>query len=447
MTMPLSCLRFLAVVSLLAVSPLRSSAADERNSSAAPARQNFDYFLIITGSELLRGLYADEHTQFITRALMPLGYRCLGSVTVGDVPGDLVKALDFARAQTSLVITTGGLGPTSQDVTRQVLADYTRIELKESPQRLADLRLAYAGAQGDLRPILRGQALVPVKGTFLPNPNGTALGLVFDDGSRVIAALPGPTRELQPMVNNELVPYLAARFGRRPVGHSLTLRFAGIGQSRIDQIMRDHLSVPEDVLVLSSFRSNRVDITFSFPGTSPEEAQQLNSLRAGLLKHIGEYFYADDGSTLEDQVAKLLERQKQALAVSEIASAGAVSSSLLGASKISDLFRGSYVAASPKALSHLLGYRENVAFLGADEPGVLQLAKKTAGKEGVAWALAVGPLVQSNDGSSSVWVAAGSLNSGFVARSFNVRKGRELRRDDLATYALDLLRRQLSSSP
>ena len=292
----IACRRWLSIPLLVLVSiGSHSEAAPGRTSPAGESRESLDYFIIVTGSELLRGVYADQHTQFITRALGPLGYRCLGSMSIGDVQTDLNEALDFARGKVPLVLTTGGLGPTSQDITRKVLSDYTRITLKEHPGALTDLKRRYGGVQGILRPVLRGQALAPEKGTYLPNPNGTAVGLVFDDGQRVIAALPGPPRELRPMVRNELVPYLSDRFGLRKVGHSLTMRFAGIGQSSIDRAIRDHLKLPGDLAVWSSFNSNRVDITFSFPGNSPQELERLRTLQGDLLEHIGEYMYSDSG--------------------------------------------------------------------------------------------------------------------------------------------------------
>ena len=324
--------RWLSVPLLVLVSMgVHAEAAPGRTSPAGESRESLDYFIIVTGSELLRGVYADQHTQFITRALGPLGYRCLGSMSIGDVQTDLNEALDFARGKVPLVLTTGGLGPTSQDITRKVLSDYTRITLKEHPGALTDLKRRYGGVQGILRPVLRGQALAPEKGTYLPNPNGTAVGLVFDDGQRVIAALPGPPRELRPMVRNELVPYLSDRFGLRKVGHSLTMRFAGIGQSSIDRAIRDHLKPPGDLAVWSSFNSNRVDITFSFPGNSPQELERLRTLQGDLLEHIGEYMYSDTGASLEDRIWQLLQRREASLVLGEIASGGAVSSSLLAA--------------------------------------------------------------------------------------------------------------------
>ena len=422
----------------------RSDAAAGSSLAAGESRKSLDYFIIVTGSELLRGVYADQHTQFITRTLGPLGYRCLGSMSIGDVQTDLNEALDFARGKVPLVLTTGGLGPTSQDITRKVLSDYTRITLKEHPGALTDLKRRYGGVQGILRPVLRGQALAPEKGTYLPNPNGTAVGLVFDDGQRVIAALPGPPRELRPMVRNELVPYLSDRFGLRKVGHSLTMRFAGIGQSSIDRAIRDHLKLPGDLAVWSSFNSNRVDITFSFPGNSPQELEHLRTLQGDLLEHIGEYMYSDTGFSLEARIWQLLEQRGARLVLGEIASGGAVSSSLLAAEGNAARFSGAYAAPSHQALSRVLGYDEAPGSASSVESVVREIAKRASEKEASAWGLVVGPVDLDERGSAFVWMAAGSAGTGFVSRRIGVRKGRRMRRDRLVTHALDLLRRELS---
>ena len=437
--------RWLSVALLVLISMgVGAEAAPGRTSPVAESRESLDYFIIVTGSELLRGVYADQHTQFITRALGPLGYRCLGSMSIGDVQTDLNEALDFARGKAPLVLTTGGLGPTSQDITRKVLSDYTRITLKEHPGALTDLKRRYGGVQGILRPVLRGQALAPDKGTYLPNPNGTAVGLVFDDGQRVIAALPGPPRELRPMVRNELVPYLSDRFGLRKVGHSLTMRFAGIGQSSIDRTIRDHLKLPGDLAVWSSFNSNRVDITFSFPGNSPQELERLRTLQGDLLEHIGEYMYSDTGSSLEDRIWQLLEQRQASLVLGEIASGGAVSSSLLAARGDATRFAGAYAAGSPEALSRLLGGGGDADSASSPERVVSLLARRAAEKGKGTWALVVGPVGLEENGAGSVWITAGSVRTGFASRRINVRKGRRLRRDRLVTHALDLLRRELS---
>ena len=441
-----NCSYFLVGLLLLMI-PARLSPAVGMNSNVVTSsgdRSNLDYFIIVTGSELLRGIYADGHTQFITKTLGPLGYRCLGSMSIGDVQRDLFKALDFAGNQASLILTTGGLGPTSQDITRKALSDYTEIELKEHPQALADLKRRFSGIQGVLRPILRGQALAPTQGTYLANPNGTAVGVVFDDGQRVIAALPGPPRELQPMVKNHLVPYLSERFGLRNIGNSLTMRFAAVGQSRIDQVIRDHLTLPKDLVVGSSFKANRVDITFSLPGNSSQEAKRLKSLENNLLEHIGEYMYSDNGSSLEERIFQLLEQQNTQLVVCEIASGGAVASSLLATEGASERFKGAYAAPSRPGLARLLGSVSNPELQSSvARDFIREMAQTASEKWRRTWSLAVGPVTLSDHGSASVWMAAGSVSKGFVTGKIGVRKGRKLRRARLVTFALDLLRKQL----
>ncbi len=436
--------RLIVVLLVLFSAGGRLQGAPVATSDDGVSRESLDYFIIVTGSELLQGVYADRHTQFITRTLGPLGYRCLGSMSIGDLQTDLYQALDFARGKVPLVLTTGGLGPTSQDITRKVLSDYTSISLKEHPGALNDLKRRYGGEKGILRPVLRGQALAPETGTYLPNPNGTAVGLVFDDGQQVIAALPGPPRELQPMVRNELVSYLSERFGLRKVGHSLTMRFAGIGQSSIDRVIRDHLKLPGELAVWSSFNSNRVDITFSFPGNSPQELERLRALQGELLEHVGEYMYSDAGASLEDRIWQLLQQREVSLVLGEIASGGAVSSSLLAGRGDSSRFTGAYAAGNPQALSRLLGGKGEATTVPSPERVVSMLARRAAEKEAGAWGLVVGPVGLEESGAASVWISAGSVRTGFASRRINVRKGRRLRRDRLVTHALDLLRRELS---
>jgi nicotinamide-nucleotide amidase len=203
--------------------------------------------IVITGDELLAGAYPDGHTFFLTRTLRPLGLQCVGSMFVDDNPADVKEALRFAAGKATLIIVTGGLGPTDNDITRAALRDFTGLTLREHPDVLAAMAQRFNTPVGELRANLRRQTQVPVQGTYLRNSNGTAVGLVFEQADRVIVALPGPPRELQPMVRDELIPYLSRRFGTRSPGASLTLRFVGLGQSQIDQTLKEHVPLPPDL--------------------------------------------------------------------------------------------------------------------------------------------------------------------------------------------------------
>ena len=221
-----------------------------------PIEPTVEYMMVVTGGELLSGAYADSHTRFVTRTLRPLGFRCLGSMSVDDKRDDIQAALRFASARVGLVIVTGGLGPTDGDITRETLSDYTGVALKEHPAVLTELERRFNTPRGQLRGNLRRQTRVPSRGGYLNNPNGTAVGLVFEreleqeleQARSVIVALPGPPRELRPMVRDELVPYLSRRFGTRLPGAALTLRFVGVGQSRIQQTFEEHAVLPPDVM-------------------------------------------------------------------------------------------------------------------------------------------------------------------------------------------------------
>jgi len=254
-----------------------SARADHHASQASPEDNPTRYAIIITGTELLKGLYADGHTLFLTRMLNPLGCQCVSSMSIGDTRQDLLDALEYAAQHAELVLVTGGLGPTDDDITRDVLSEYTGIPLKETPELVEYLKRRFH--RDTLKRNMRHLTLTPQSGIYMPNPNGTAAGLIFESSPTVIAAMPGPPSELQPMVQNHLLPYLEKRFGIHRIGASVTMRFVGIGESSIDQVMEDHITLPENLILSSLFEQGRVDLTLGLPGDSDEDRAILEQIR------------------------------------------------------------------------------------------------------------------------------------------------------------------------
>jgi nicotinamide-nucleotide amidase len=337
--------------------------------SAAPGevgKPALDYMIIVTGGEILEGVYSDAHTPFLTRTLRPLGGRCLGTMTVDDRAGDLKAALSFASERARLVIVTGGLGPTPNDITRETIADFTGIELKEHEEVVADMERRFSQPREQLRPNLRRQAMVPTSGGYLANSAGTAVGLLFESSNGMIAALPGPPRELQPMVERELVPLLRTRFGVRPPGATLTLRFAGVGQSQISQTLQEHVQLPPELVITSRFEAGRVDFTFSLPGQTGDQAW-LNELARVMRVELGDHLYAENDTTLEEQVVLAFTRRGLTLAVIEIGSGGHLTSSFAGTPGVDRLLHGSVIVPSKSSLCRVLGLGENT--LSAREIG------------------------------------------------------------------------------
>ncbi|MBI5818916.1 MAG: CinA family protein [Verrucomicrobia bacterium] len=336
--------------------------------NAAEAKPPLDYRIVITGEELLRGVFPDAHTAFVTRTLHALGCHCVGSTTVDDKVADIQEAVRTAAQKVSLVIVTGGLGPTVNDVTRDALAQLTGIALHEQADVLAAMEKRLKTPRDEIRPNLRRQSMVPTRGTYLKAFAGTAVGLVFEWNDKVIVALPGPPRELQPMVKNELAPYLSRKFGVRAPGSSITLRFVGIGQSLIDQTMSQHVPLPADVIVGSQFEGGRVDFTFMLPGNGPEQEARLKQLAVKIREQLGEYIYAEGETTLEQQVAQTLLARGAQLTLVEIGTGGRLAASLSGLPETARLLKGAHVAPSGEAMQQLLksNSRELKAFAQAD---------------------------------------------------------------------------------
>ncbi len=357
---------------------------------AAENRQ-LEYVVVVTGEELLRGTYPDAHTAFITRTLHALGCHCVAANIVDDKIADIKDALRTATQKAPLVIVTGGLGPTVNDVTRNALAEFTGIELREQPEVLTEMERRSKTSRDQLRPNLRRQALVPANGTYLRADTGTAVGLVFEWGEKVIVALPGPPRELQPMVRNELVPYLQKKFGVRSPGSSITLRFVGIGQSQIDQTMSRSIPLPPDVVVGSQFEGARVDFTFMLPGSGPEEAVRLNKLAVMVREHLGEFIYSDDGSSLEQNIAQALLARGAELTLVEIGTGGRLAASLAGLPETPRLLKGAHISPSETAMRQLLKVNEDS---GEKSDNLKALAEAAGGR----WMIVTGGIADDGAG-------------------------------------------------
>ncbi|RME90544.1 MAG: hypothetical protein D6766_13105, partial [Verrucomicrobia bacterium] len=310
------------------------------------------YFVVVTGGELLRGVYADGHTQFLARTLRPWGLECVGSLCVGDVAADLTRALEFASKAAPLVIVTGGLGPTDDDITRQTLAAFTGIPLREDADVLADMERRFGRERLARYPHLRRQAMVPSRGGWLPNPNGTAVGLVFDTGERWFVALPGPPGELRPMVREHLLPRLRERFGLRRPGPSVTLRFAGIGESQIDAVIHEKVGLPEGLMLSSIFQAGRVDLTLALPAGSPDATNRLARLAAAVRRELGDRIYAEGDRTLEEVVLEELGRRGVRLLVVE--TDGIVGADLAGCGLAAEVVAGVVAAPNVGGLRELL---------------------------------------------------------------------------------------------
>jgi nicotinamide-nucleotide amidase len=392
-----------------------------------------EYTIIVTGDELLQGKYLDSHTQSITRTLAPLGFRCISSTTVGDRADDLLRALHYASRRSSLILVTGGLGPTKDDITRTVLSEFTGIPLQEDTEVVSQLERRFSVKPGKLPDNIRRQGLTPESGDYLPNHHGSAVGLIFDKNNQVVVALPGPPSELKPMLGDQLLPFLSKRFGTRPPGSSLQMRFVGIGESSIDRVIENHLVLPEGLIISSLFEEGRVDVTFSLPGN---QTDCLEVLERELKEQIGEFMYSDDGSTLEECVVEMLVEKGLTLGLAEVGTGGALFASLNDLESSSRILKGGFTAASDARMASIIAADKGLL---PDYSRIKHLCRMLDS----SWGLVIGEPKVAADGSRSVRVLIGSEEKLILREQIPLRGGGDPMRRWLVTTVLDLLRRSL----
>jgi nicotinamide-nucleotide amidase len=394
------------------------------------------YAVVVTGDELLQGVYPDAHINFITKTLRPMGYECVRAVFSDDSIPAIKDALGYASAKVNFVIVTGGLGPTPNDVTRDAISEFTALPLEEHPAVLALISQKLNQSPDQLRPNLRRQAKLPKGGSFLKNGRGTAVGLVCERDTNTIIALPGPPSELQPMVTQELAPYLAKKFGLGTLGHILTLRFAGLGQSVIDQTIKQKVSLSTNVMVSSLFEGSRVDFSFALPANTSAFQLVFDQIERQVRDNLGANLYAHDMTTLEDQVLRRLKAARQQLSVVEIASKGGISAGLLRASD-SSLVKGAFIFQQEKDAAEFLGLSpQQWNDADTDTNRLLILAEFAARKTGSQIALAVGQIDPTADAAAEVRAAIYGLTPSPQIMKVSYGKRTEITERNLSTLIL-----------
>lgn len=397
-----------------------------------------NYFIIVTGGELLEGVISDSHTSFITRTLLPLGLHCVGSIIVDDNRNDIISALKYATNKSKIVIVTGGLGPTANDITRETLSEFTGIPLQENSNLVKQMEQRFNLKREYIRQNLIKQTMIPSKGGYLNNAVGTASGLIFDSDDYEIIALPGPPRELQRMVKYELLPYLEKKYGIRPPYASVTVRFVGIGQSQIDDVLRNKINIDPDIIVGSIFEGSRVDFTFSLHHDPTKDPKILSDLVQKLQQHFKESIYSTNGATLESVVAgRLIKHQITQLVIADACRAYFLNR-VLNCDEFRKILHGAYSAADNAGLKRILRIGEPDDKSPAGEASFIANALSENNSNRLAICISE-PTGSSADGYSVVI----AMKAGDYAEAFNlnIRDLSENSFSYLVTQTLDRLRR------
>jgi len=421
--------------------------------------------LINTGSELLLGRVLNTHQQWLCRRLADLGHVVARQIAVPDTATDIQQAVREALARADLVIVTGGLGPTSDDITRDLIAQLLGKKLRLNEAVFTHIKNYFAARQRPMPANNDVQAMVPEGAMILPNPNGTAPGLAIqilatpkfqieNTKSKIrnpqwLVMLPGPPRELRPMFDDAVVPLLRREFPLAAPFVCRTLRTGGVGESAVQEKIQPPLAalVADGLEVGYCARVGQVDVRLTACGADAEKI-----VRAGevvVQQIFGANIYGFDDEEIEQVVVRLLTVKKKTLALAESCTGGGIANRVTNVPGASVVFLGGVVSYANDVKEKLLGVRaETLKQHGAVSEAVArEMAEGAREKFGADFALAVTGIAGPAGGSvekpvGTVFIALAGAFGTVVERKLNLYE-REAFKQLTAQQALELLRQRL----
>jgi nicotinamide-nucleotide amidase len=413
-------------------------------------------FIVAVGSELLTPFRTDTNSLYLTSRLNDLGIEVVGKAVAGDRRHELAQVIAEALTRTDLLVLTGGLGPTEDDVTRLAAADALGLPLDEDPAIVDSIRKRFARRNMRMPDVNRVQAQVLGGAAVLANPNGTAPGQWVDQGGKVVVLLPGPPREMRPMIDAALAERIepltgGARLYRR------VLKIAGRTESDVETVAQPVYSTfvtwepPVSTSILAA--PGQIELHFSVRTTGAEQgADVLDRATREMLDVVGPDVYSTDGRSLEHVVGDLLRDKGWRIATAESCTGGLVASRLTDVAGSSDYVDRGVVCYSNEAKVELLGVAPAliVQHGAVSEPVASAMAEGMRQRANVQVAIGItgiaGPGGGSEDKPVGTVVVAVAFASGTVVRRFLFPGGREQVKFQASQAALNLARQLLAGS-
>lgn len=405
--------------------------------------------LVNTGTELLLGDVQDAHLAFIARQILPLGLRIDEQRTVPD--GAAIRetlAELFSRAE--ILFVTGGLGPTTDDITRDIVADLLGLELQQNAELLSSLqhRLKKRGIKWTSR--IARQADVPAGAQVLPNENGSAPGLYCRESinqlmhSPHLFLLPGPPRELQPMFRQSVMPILRS-IVQTPFSVDRRLyRIVNMGESLVEEAIGEKILAISGIELGYCARPGEVDVRIVGEASAVERADSI------IRSTLGLSILSTDEETLEQVIVQLLTKRKETIALAESCTGGLLAHRITNVPGASTVFLAAYIVYANEAKVDILGIDPALIerYGAVTEPVARAIAEGAQARAKSTYALATTGIAGPSGGLpdkpvGTVFVALASTNAETVVRRLFFPSDRETFKQLTAQAAFDLLRRKL----
>ncbi|NOT77348.1 MAG: competence/damage-inducible protein A [Cyclobacteriaceae bacterium] len=406
--------------------------------------------LLTIGDEILYGQIVDTNSQWMSVELDKIGIKIIRKTSIGDREDEILTAFAEAEKRADVVLITGGLGPTSDDITKPCLAKYFNCEIKMHEEALAEVTEFFTSRGREITEINRQQAALPVCCTKITNPIGTAPGMWFERNGKVFMSMPGVPHEMKRMMTERVIPKLLETYKMPTIIHKV-LRTVGIGESFLaDKISSWEKSLPEHIKLayLPSLGEVKLRLT-GFGDDSAKLKSEIDSFVEKINPLAGEYIFGYGEDPLEVVIGNTLRNKKLTLSVAESCTGGYVSHLITSVPGCSDYFLGSMIPYDYQIKMRQLGVKpETLEKYGAvSEPTIIEMANIVRAKFntdiGVATSGIAGPGGATPDKPvGTVWIAYSDKHH-TVTKKLQLSKDRAINIRLASAAVLNLIRLSL----
>jgi nicotinamide-nucleotide amidase len=403
--------------------------------------------ILTIGDELLIGQVVNTNAAYLAKRMAELGHQVRWIVTVGDDQDELKKALDISWSRSEIVIATGGLGPTHDDITKKVAADYFDSKLIYKPEILDNLKKTFESRGVKFSDANRDQAYIPEKANVIPNPVGTAPALLFEEGGKRCLILPGVPSEMKAICEASIFPVLKSS---ESVIQFKTIRTTGIAESRLFERLGDIQEIEGYARVAFLPKFAGVDIRLTAYGRSQAECDQRIGQGLDLVRSkAAKYIYSEDDREMVEVVAELLNQTSQTVAVAESCTGGLLANKLTNISGSSGYFERGVVTYSNEAKMEMVNVPKKtlIEFGAVSSETAVAMAEGIREVSGTDFGISTTGVAGPSGGTKEkpvglvfIGVASKEGSYGKMRRFFKDRIGNKER---TVQAALDLLRKEL----
>lgn len=403
--------------------------------------------ILAVGTEILLGDIVNTNAEYISRGLAELGVGVYYQTVVGDNPERMKKAMDIAFDRADVIVTTGGLGPTGDDLTKEIGAEYFGRKLILDEDSLQRIKMFFDKMKRPMTENNVKQAMIPEGAIVMKNDNGTAPGIIIENENKILIMMPGPPREMKPMFDNQVKPFIASKL--KGAICSRILRIAGVGESAMESRVKDLTNNMENPTVAPYAKETEAILRITAAAETEESAEALIApVAEEIYSRFGIDVYAEGETSMQETVAKLLLDKNLSIAVAESCTGGLVASKLIEYPGISDVFAEGAVTYSNEAKMHRLGVKketlENYGAVSAETAAEMAegMAKSAGTDIGLSTTGVAGPGPSEGKPEGLVYVGVYIKGKTFV-KELNLAGKRNVIRERAAYSALDYLRRKI----